>query len=212
MYRPALAALLSVALGVLPCAAQTAVGWRGNGTGLFPDADPPLEWSRTPKGVLTDLCSRADRPGDKAEPDATPLEKGLVREWLLLGPLPMEDSVKDIDKPQLSGEADARPADGDKAGGLAWKRFSAPLDDPFAFGPALPPTADLAAAIGGFRRNQVAYAHTYLYSPKGGTARAVVEHAHGMKAWLNSKEVYREPGRAGSMGNYYAFSRVEFGT
>jgi outer membrane protein assembly factor BamB len=204
--------LLLALLVSFPCAADPAVGWRGNGTGLFPDANPPLEWYRMPKGVLGDLRSRADRPGDKAEPDATPLEKDIIREWLVLGPLPMKDSVEDLDKSQLPDELAVRPADGDKVGELAWKKLSAPIDDPFAFGPATAPSTDLAAALGGFQRNQVAYVHTYLYSPKGGTARAVVEHAHGMKAWLNGKEVYRAPGRGEGMGNYYAFSRVEFGT
>jgi outer membrane protein assembly factor BamB len=212
MHRSAPSALLLVLLVLSPGGADTAVGWRGNGTGLFPDANPPLEWYRVPKGVLTDLRSRANRPGDKAEADAVSLEKGIVREWLVLGPFPVKDSVEDIDKAQLPDETGTRPAAGDKVGALTWKTLSAPTDDPFAFGPATPPTTDLAAAVGGFQRNQVVYAHTYLYSPRGGTARAVVDHAHGMKAWLNGKEVYRSPERAGGLGNYYAFSRVEFGT
>jgi len=26
-------------------AAETSVGWRGNGTGVYPDAQPPVKWS-----------------------------------------------------------------------------------------------------------------------------------------------------------------------
>ena len=43
--------------------------------------------------------------------------------------------------------------------------------------------------------NQIAYAHTYLYSPRGGPVRFVADHGHGMKAWVNGKEVYRAPER-----------------
>jgi hypothetical protein len=212
MCRSAPAALLFAFLAATPCSAEHANGWRGNGTGLFPEADAPLEWYRTPRGVLADLRCRADRPGEKAEADAVRLEKGIIPEWLVLGPFAVNDSVADLDGPQLADETGVRPAAGDKVGELTWKKLSAAVDDPFAFGPATPPWTDLAAAVGGFRRNQVAYVHAYLYSPKGGGARAVLEHAHGLKAWLNGREVYRATGRGEGMGNYYAFSRVEFGT
>jgi outer membrane protein assembly factor BamB len=212
MRRSALAALAILALAFSPCPADPFNGWRGNGTGSFPDSHAPLEWHRIPRGVVGDIVTRADRPGDKAEGKGASLEKGIVREWLVVGPFPVKDSVQDIDAAQLNDETAVQPSEGDKAGELAWKKLSAELDDPFAFGPAVAPFTDLLPAVGGFKQNQVAYVHTYLYSPKGGTVRAVVEHAHGMKAWVNGKQVYRQPDRAGGMGNYYAFSRVEFGT
>jgi hypothetical protein len=52
--------------------AEPANGWRGNGTGRWPDARPPVEWYRLPKGVITDLRARADRPDAKAT-DGLPL-------------------------------------------------------------------------------------------------------------------------------------------
>src|SRR5215471_14263422 len=51
-------------------------GWRGNGTGLWPDARPPMEWYRIPKGVLAGLRASADRPGGKAAAHGVRLEKG----------------------------------------------------------------------------------------------------------------------------------------
>src|SRR6516162_1439442 len=82
MARSALAAVLLFSLPILwPGRAESGDitnGWRGNGTGLWPDAQPPLEWYRIPKGVLADLRTRADKPGEKAEADAAPLENGLV--------------------------------------------------------------------------------------------------------------------------------------
>jgi outer membrane protein assembly factor BamB len=203
-------ALAGTFLALSPCHAQSANGWRGNGTGLYPQSTAPLEWSRIPRGLIADLRTRADRPADKGE--GTPLEKGIVHEWLVLGPFPVKDSVAEIDKEQLADEAAIQPAENDKAGALVWKKLQAELDDPFAFGPATPPVTDIAAAVGGYKNNQMAYLHTYIYSPRAGTIRAVVEHAHGMKAWLNGKQIYRGPERAGGLGNYYSFSRVEFGS
>jgi outer membrane protein assembly factor BamB len=209
MRLSAFATLAFLVLSVSVEAGDIANGWRGNGTGLYPKCRPPLQWHRLPLGAIKDLRTRAERPGDK--PEGTALEKGIVPEWLVIGPFPVKDSVQDFDQAQLANEADVNPAEGDKVGELSWKRLSATLDDPFAFGPATAPATDIAAAVGGYKNNQVAYAHAYLYSPKGGTVRAITEHAHGMKAWLNGKQVYRSTERGSGMGNYYAFSRVEFG-
>src|SRR5260370_20004272 len=64
-------------------------GWRGNGTGLWPQARPPLQWHRIPKGIISNLATRMDRPGNQhKESDGLPLAKGIVREWLVLGPFP----------------------------------------------------------------------------------------------------------------------------
>src|SRR5947208_17138351 len=79
--------------------AEPANGWRGNGTGRWPDARAPLEWYRLPKGVITDLRTRAERPDGKAA-DGTPLEKGIVRDWLVLGPFPVRDSGQDLGQAQ----------------------------------------------------------------------------------------------------------------
>jgi outer membrane protein assembly factor BamB len=218
MTRSSLIALF-LSLVVLPLCRATdpANGWRGNGTGLWPDARPPLSWSRQPLGVLADLRARPGRPDGKAAADAKEaadaprLEKGLVRDWLVIGPFPVADSVRNFNESQLGDEATVQPLAGDKVGALVWKPLTAALDDRWTFGSPLMPVADLAAAVGGFKINQVAYAHTNLFTAKGGRVRALVEHAHGMKVWLNGKEVYSSSERGSGMGNYYALSRTEFG-
>ena len=188
-------------------------GWRGNGTGLWPDARPPSEWYRIPKGILNNLATRVDRPKERhKENDGLPLAKGIVREWLVLGPIPVQDSVKDFDKAQLADEAGLRPTTGDKVGDLVWKKLTAKLDNRWAFGVANLPWTDVGAAVGGVKPNQMAYAHTYLYSPRAGTIRAIVDHMFGLKVWLNGKEVYADSQRRVHMGTYYAYSRTEFGT
>jgi outer membrane protein assembly factor BamB len=189
--------------------ADFGVGWRGNWTGLWPDATPPLEWHRLPKGVLADLQARADRP-DKGVA-GLPVRDGLLTDWLVLGPFPVADSVKDFDHDPPLDEAAIQPAAGDRVGALVWRHVAVPPEDPFAFGNVHLPWLDLAAAVGGYKRNQLAYANTYLHAFRGGTVRAVVEHAHGLKAWLNGKEVYRSPERGMVLGNYVNLSRQELG-
>jgi outer membrane protein assembly factor BamB len=213
MIRWTLLLLLFTLPAAGPCLAEPGIanGWRGNGTGLWPEARVPLEWERLPRGVVAGLRTCADRPSGEALAGATSLEKGLVRHWLVLGPIAVTDSVRDFSKAQLRDETTLEPTAGDKAGALVWKKLSAPIDDRWAFGPVIPPWADVAKIVGGYKRNQIAYAHAYLFAPTGGTIRAVLEHAHGLKVWLNGKEVYGSGERSQGMGNYYAFSRVELG-
>jgi outer membrane protein assembly factor BamB len=188
-------------------------GWRGNGTGLWPDARPPLEWHRIPRGALDGLRASAVPPQGEKSADAPLVAKGLVRDWLLAGPYAVDDSVKDFDRDFLAGEATAKPAEGRTVGAAAWRAAtvtspSGPPDDIWVFGAAELPWLDLAKAIG-FRRNQLAYAHTYLFSPRGGPVRFVADHGHGLKAWVNGKEVYRSPQRKMGLGSYTAISRHE---
>jgi hypothetical protein len=197
-------------LAAWPGRGEPVLGWRGNWTGLWPDAHPPLEWYRLPKGVMTDLRTRAGKPAEGAENEAARIENGLVRQWLVLGPFPVADSIKDFDKPQISDEAAVEPSAGDKVGDLAWKPLAVRGDDPMSFGEVHLGWADLAAAFGGYKPNRVGYAHTYLYTPRGGTVRAVVDHAHGLAAWLNGKLVYRNSERGEVLGNYVNLSRFEF--
>jgi outer membrane protein assembly factor BamB len=210
------AVIVGMVMAAWACPAEAGVsnGWRGNGTGLWPDAHPPLEWHRIPKGALPGLRAQINRPGERDEParDSALLENGLMPNWLAIGPFQVTDSVKNFNDAQLPGEADVQPSEGDKAGDLTWKKMAGTLDDRFAFGPANLPWTDLGGAVGGAHANQVAYAHTYLHSLKGGKVHAVVDHMFGMKAWLNGKAVYQSSERKVSLGSYYGFSRVEFGT
>src|SRR5204863_5891074 len=60
-----------------------------------------------------------------------------------------------------------------------------------------------------FEKNRVAYAQTWLYSPRGGPARGVVEHCFGLKVWVNGREVYRATDRHAALGGYEPISRWE---
>jgi hypothetical protein len=198
----------SVVSAATAWAADPVSGWRGNGTGLWPDAKPPLVWSRIPRGALDGLRIAADRPQQAEAGNAPLVEKGQMRDWLILGPFAVGDSVKDIDKDVVGGEAGLAPSAGDKSADRRWQPGTVPPDDIWVFGTAEMPWLDLAKVIG-FQRNQVAYAHTYLFSPRGGPARIVVEHGHGLKAWVNGHEVYRQPERGMALGFYTHISQHE---
>jgi outer membrane protein assembly factor BamB len=201
-----LAALLVLATATY--AADPVSGWRGNGTGRWPDADPPVSWHRLPRGALDGLRASADPPRGKGHGDAPLVAKGLVRDWLVAGPFAVANSVNDFDRDVLGGETTAQPAVGQKVGVVAWKRASVLPDDLMVFGTAELPWLDLAKVVG-FRRNQLAYAHAYLFSPRGGPVQIVAEHGHGLKAWVNGKEVYRSPERGMALGFYTAISQHE---
>lgn len=190
-------------------AGDAVAGWRGNWTGMWPEARTPLHWERIPQGLLHELRAQADRPKGEEAGKAPAMASGLVPEWLVLGPVAVADSVKDFDQPAPFDEAAIRPGADDKSGSLAWKRWPAPLDDPNVFGTAELPWMNLAPAIGGFQRNRVVYAHAYLHAPRAGTVRAVVEHSYGLKVWLNGQPVYRAPTQAGVLSYYTAMSRYE---
>jgi hypothetical protein len=196
-------------LAVQVLAAGPVSGWRGNGTGMWPEATPPLEWHRTPLGILAELRATTDRPDDGTTGEL--VEKGLVRPWLVLGPLPVRDVVKNFGEPQYPGETTGHPTNGGKVGPDTWGPVTVKADDSWEFGAVQMPALDLAAAVGGYKPNQVAYAHTYLYSPRAGSLRAVVEHSYGLKVWFNGEVVYRSTERGMALGNYINLSRLEFG-
>src|SRR5450755_2495214 len=70
--------------------AQRPVGWRGDGSGRFPGATPPVEWFRRPRAGFTALRSLAAKPKG-AGAEGQPLNMGMVREWLVAGPFEGKD-------------------------------------------------------------------------------------------------------------------------
>lgn len=94
------------------------VGWRGNWTGLYPEAKPPVEFYRTPRGVTAGMTCQAERPADMAKKSGTSLSKGLPTQWLAIGPLPSNDVGVDFDTEQIPGEAALAPTEGDKVGDI----------------------------------------------------------------------------------------------
>ena len=69
-------------------AAAGVVGWRGDGTGRYPDAVPPTEWCHVAKAVR-ELSAQARKP--KGADRGKPIADGVVRDWLVLGPVPIPE-------------------------------------------------------------------------------------------------------------------------
>lgn len=195
--------LLATAIAMEPV-----TGWRGNGTGLWPNSTAPLEWHRLAHGAMEGLRCQANRPENADVGNAPPVPKGLPGEWLVLGPLTLLDSVANFDDDLLGSEAGVNPAAGERTAGLEWRKIAAKQDDPMEFGAALLPWVELAK-VEEFEKNRVAYAHTWLYSPRGGPLRGVVEHCFGLKVWVNGREVYRSTDRRAALGGYEPISRWE---
>ena len=110
-----------------PTHAETkAWGWRGDGTGRFPEADPPLKWGRISKTVKG-LRNSAEKLSKADLGKARTMEHGTIREWLILGPVAADVKVRDlVGKEQIEGEAHLQPKAGDIAGGARWRKVETP--------------------------------------------------------------------------------------
>jgi outer membrane protein assembly factor BamB len=204
---------LSLALlALLAIAAGPTAGWRGNLTGLYPDSKAPLEWSRTPKGLASELRASTLKPSPDAVKNAALVVDGLVRDWLILGPFSVENAVRDLEKETIPGEPTLDPAEGDKVGERTWKPYRVAVTELLlAFGEVDIPRIDLAKGFGEVKPNQVGYAVTRLYLAKGGKLRAHLEHGHGMRLWLNGKLLHNLKERAGTLGNFVSLSKHDLG-
>ena len=181
------------------------VGWRGDWTGRYPGATPPLEWSRRAVGATTDLKYQARKPAAGEAKDAVPLEYFTIKDWLVAGPFDARDGASGIDTDFLGGETTVRPDDGDKAGAVNWKFTHNSMETQTSHvhneGMCHNLNVDFVFAFGKFSRdakhnfhvagdftNKVAYAHTYIYAPTGGDFQLVnLNWGSAAKAWLNGQ-------------------------
>lgn len=67
------------------------VGWRGDGSGRFPDAKSPIHWDVTAKS-LQRLRAQASRPKD--DDTGQPIPDGVIRQWLVLGPVTWDEDTQ----------------------------------------------------------------------------------------------------------------------
>lgn len=101
-------------------------GWRGNATGHWPDSTVPLQWRRIAHGAMEGLRVQANQPPRATVTDTVPFaRKGLLNEWLVLGPLPVRDSVENFDDDLLAKESESSQTAGDKTGAFNWKLVTA---------------------------------------------------------------------------------------
>jgi len=187
--RSAVLLLMCLHLSAL-CGEAALSGWRNNTTGLYPDATPVLEWSRVSKGVVQSLSISAKKPKGSEVNGAQKLGKGHPRQWLVAGLFPTQNPPS-LDAAALPEEASLRPNEGDKAGEGVWKAYESPGENKKFEGGSEFEWADVHAALGGFKPDSIAYAHTYLYAPADAECNLLLNHVAGLKACLNGQEIYK---------------------
>jgi len=173
-----------VLLVALPCPgegapAPKASGWRGDGTGKYPAANPPVTWGRVSKAVKS-LRYQA-RPPQEGE-TGKPMPDGVVREWLILGPVPIPEDRK-VGEDTLPNESQLAPRENEKTGQWVWRKVAgdtAYLDFTTLLGKAT---------------NAAAYACTNVYSETGGGFRLNLTYVGGVRLCLNGKDVKAFAGR-----------------
>ena len=178
-------------------------GWRGNWTGLYPEATPVTEWSREPKGAISGMSCQAARPAEGAPKSGRPLDKGMIVDWLVAGPFPVTDAIAEFDKEQIPGEAKLTPNTDDKAADATWTRLE--INRKIAFGPTELEWVNLAGDAK-VKKNRMAYAHSYVYCERGGRLSAVVEHVNGLRLSVNGNVVYENPRTVSALGAYTRIS------
>ena len=166
-------------------------GWRGDGTGQYPGATPPLSWERVLAGPLGNGRQQAGKPkGDEPGPDAVDLTAGhpMVTAWLILGPFAATDTdpKNALSHETVPGEATLAGEEGVKVNDQRWKT---------GWFTTIGEMTDAEGKANGFwtAPNQVAYAHTYLYFRDAGSVDVSIQHEGGLKIWVNGKAAYEEP-------------------
>ncbi|MBI3829911.1 MAG: PQQ-binding-like beta-propeller repeat protein [Planctomycetes bacterium] len=166
------AMVLSVAS--LAAGESPVVGWRGDGTGCYPKATPPLEWSRVSK-TLKDLSAQAQKPKRDA-PGGQSVADGTIHDWLVLGPVPAPEGAK-LSADFLPNEAQLQPDENEKSGDLTWKAIKSETS-----------CLEFNTLLGKHLKS-AAYAHTYLYIKEAHPVLLAGSYHNGLRCWLNGKEV-----------------------
>jgi outer membrane protein assembly factor BamB len=178
------------------------IGWRADGTGRFPAANPPAQWGRTIKGFYAELQCRAGRPQSPAKAGEL-LNMGFLRDWVIVGPFDTKDFKTGIDEDILKDEAALQPRVGDKSGDRTWTHLHVSVENQSKSDGKL--LLDFAQAYGKTDRQEwqnhpgemepwAAYAQTSLWSPAAAKVRLRIEGNSSRKAWFNGEPV-KMPGQ-----------------
>ena len=179
--------MLAIALGD---ARGASVGWRGDGSGRYPDVDPPLHWGRASKEVQELRCQAAKpKEGDTG----TPMQLGVIADWLVLGPLalpaeyPRSLDPKTFKDPVVPDVGALSPDEGDELAGAKWRRI--------AVASSIVHWTEIFGRDSA-RTNPPAYAlaHAYVYSPTGGLVTVQCMHRGVERGLINGREFYTSGG------------------
>jgi outer membrane protein assembly factor BamB len=183
-------------------APEKPVGWRGDGTGRFPAAEPPIQWGRTIRGFYAQLqCLGGKPPGPGKAGEL--LNMGFLRDWVILGPFDTKDFKTGIDEDLLKDEATLQPQAGSKTAGKAWTPWHISVENQSRSDGKL--LLDFAQAYGktsqqewqnhpGSMEPWAGFAQTGVWSPVAGKVRLRLEGVSTRKAWFNGAPV-KMPGQ-----------------
>ncbi len=159
-------------------------GWRGDGTGRYPNASAPVTWERRMITPLAELRSIAGKAADGAPAGGEFMRraKGTFQpiEWLVLAPIAApaaeRDENKTLDAPANVDEARVMPVAGDRVGDLAWKPVR------------ITRGVDLFTLLGPVEGNHVAYLFASVFAPRAADFGFRCEGNHGnWRFHLNGK-------------------------
>jgi len=139
--------------------ARQPVGWRGDGTGKYPGANPPIHWNRTSKQAAAMKCSSAV-PTNQSPANAMSAGAGFFTEWLVAAPISCANVTNAIAQELTPGEAAMSPQEGDKIGDTTWKRV--PVDNSYVdvWKDHKPMTTQQAALVAKILKNRQQYYST----------------------------------------------------
>ena len=181
-----LAALVLLAFFCTALAGGEVVGWRGDGTGIYPQATPPVQWQQVSKAV-DGLRFQAEPPKDN-QPAGKPMPDGIIREWLILGPFADTQDEKSLptDPAYAEDQTKLEPALGKELVGTVWRT----LQTGTAF-------IDFAKQFDSYGKDvqQAAYAATCIYSPVDAKVIINVNHSDSARMWINGKLTQRASDR-----------------
>ncbi len=157
-------------------------GWRGDGTGIYTNTNPPIRWQRVSKAVDALRYQVQPPEGDEPSPSAQSMPDGVIHDWLILDPLDAQNS-HDLKAPPgdaLYAEAlpDLAPKPGDEIAGSKWK--------PAHFDTS---NVDLAQVFDSYGKklDKAGYAHVYIYSPVDAQFTLLIHHTGSAHLWINGK-------------------------
>ncbi len=184
--------LMTIVLGVSALGAEAAptVGWRGDGSGCYPDANPPTNWCDTAKSVSA-LMTQAAKPATLL-PAGQSMADGVIREWLILGPLPIVAGKPGMDDECVVTNACFSPAENDQAEGLTWKRTT--VDGA---------VIDFNALLGKDAQGFI-YAHAYVYCEADTSVSMHAGFWSAVRLWVNGKPAWKS-------NDAYGVNRVKLG-
>lgn len=186
------------------------IGWRGDGTGRYPAAQPVTQWGYWPKSPSWGLKYQLSKPKDgDAGQDAKPVVNRQLLEWLTIGPFEPKDAAKPLDETFIENESAVEPSEGDKVGDLTWTKQSWPTHNAFNNMEHDLIHLDKFAKD---KPNGVGYAHAWLYAQQAGKVVFYLDHSKPLKLWVNGKAVFEnaKPFTSTAAGtNYVAYAAAE---